>query len=161
MRTLPSPPAGQDLNIKALRFRLRVRERLPRRLQSLAPLIAPDPDLSKQDPSLEYIYLDHAVAKIIRPGMKCIDIGAFSGVYTKQFLGLGADTVAIEAYPPAAAELRKRLGRRCRVIEALLADNERLYTISNKAEMRMIGNAPIYNAADSGISGVQSSTYDQ
>ncbi|MGP9811909.1 hypothetical protein ACTZWT_10395 [Rhodopseudomonas sp. NSM] len=160
MRALPNPPAGRNINIKALRFRLRMRNRLPSPLRRLAPLIAPDPDLSGSDPSMEYIHLDDVLNRLVGPGKTCVDIGAFSGVYAKKFIQAGATTTAVEGFPSAIEELHKRIGRRCTIVPALLADSHRHYAITNKTEVRMIGDAPVYAPAPPSFADIESTTYD-
>ncbi|WP_420135497.1 hypothetical protein [Rhodopseudomonas sp.] len=109
---------------------------------------------------MEFVHLDEVVMHNVKAGMKCIDIGAFSGVYAKMFVAVGAAAVAVEALPASVEELRKRIGRRCEVLPALFADDRRPYSITNKTEIRMIGDAPVFEPSSAAIVDIESTTYD-
>lgn len=108
---------------------------------------------------LGFAQLDRALDRLVSPGMLCVDVGAFSGVYSRKFHERGAETIAVEAFAPSVANLKKRIGRHCRVVQGLLADANRHYAIANKAEIRMIGEVPVYESVAFKTE-IESRTYD-
>ncbi len=112
-------------------------------------------------PNLEIALLESVIDKIVTPGMICCEIGAYSGAFTKRFLRAGCAYIAVEAYPPAFDFLKKKYGRKCKLVPAFVADEARGYRIRNKEEVCIIGERPVYVPSGAGYAEVISISYDE
>ena len=99
--------------------------------------------------------------KIVTPGMICYEIGAYSGAFTKRFLRAGCAYIAVEPYPPAFDFLKKKYGRKCKLVPAFVADEARGYRIRNKEEVCIIGERPVYVPSGAEYAEVTSISYDE